>query len=87
MFFFIRAIAAYPRIPLGNREFPQAPDSVCRQSLAVNPSVNRIACHAQMLDELFDGYPRLSHRVNEHCCGYLHNFGSQSNPKQATCQA
>jgi len=40
VFFFIRATAAHPFGRLGNLEFPQATNPVCRQPLAVDPTVD-----------------------------------------------
>jgi hypothetical protein len=58
---FLRPASTHPIVHLGNLEFPEAADAVGRQSLCIDPPVDRVSPDTKMFCNLLDGYPWLSH--------------------------
>jgi hypothetical protein len=51
---FVGTTCAHPVIYLRNLELPKSPNTMGRQALAINPSINRVARYTQMLGNLVD---------------------------------
>src|SRR4051812_46517358 len=50
-----------PLVNFGNLELPQSTDSMSRQVAPVDPSVDRVPGHPEVLCEVIDRRPRLRH--------------------------
>lgn len=55
---FIGPAIAHPFVYLGQLEFPQSPDFVCRQTFVFPPTVHGVFCDTQMLGDLLGSNPR-----------------------------
>src|SRR5579884_355813 len=94
----VGAAGAYPVIYFCQLELPQLADAVSRQTLAVDPTVNRVARHTKMGHDLLDGVPAFrvprtrlvvhsrisSHKVGNHSWPVCRSFSTRAHRPAAS---